>query len=154
MFKMRDFGFINDTHGFSKTKPYNVWKNMIRRCYNKSDSAFKIYGGAGVTVCDEWRLFSNYMKWYDENYIEGYEVDKDLGGLNEYSPTGCRFISKSENNGMIKDKAYYESSDTYRHHFKTICNKHGWRFEDFIEVKVGRTKSRHSVYNYFEIKGM
>lgn len=41
------------THKKTKTRLYNVWTHMIQRCYNHSHTAYKRYGGRGITVCDE-----------------------------------------------------------------------------------------------------
>ena len=43
------------THGKSNTVIYNVWRNIIGRCYNKNLKCYKYYGAKGVDVCDSWR---------------------------------------------------------------------------------------------------
>ena len=53
------------------------------------------------SVCEEWKHFSNFKKWFDENYIEGFDIDKDIliKGNKVYSPEACSFVPriKSEN---------------------------------------------------------
>lgn len=53
----------------------------------------------GCTVCDEWLYFSNFKKWFDENYIEGFQLDKDIiiRGNKVYSPQTCCFVPKEIN---------------------------------------------------------
>lgn len=34
------------------SKLYSIWKAMKSRCYNEKDTAYKNYGGKGVTICD------------------------------------------------------------------------------------------------------
>lgn len=103
--KIYGVGF-NDYEGCVRTngetlKSYNVWRNMISRCYNTKNSRYIWYGLKGVKVCDEWLLFSNFKKWFDENYIDGYCLDKDIKqkgvDCKVYSPETCLFIPKSEN---------------------------------------------------------
>lgn len=78
-------------------KSYHAWRGMLSRCYEKSDKENTYYGK--VIVCEEWKCFEEYEKWYDENSIEGYEVDKDLTvlGCNYYSPKTCSFIPNKIN---------------------------------------------------------
>lgn len=114
MFKKVDYGFVTDIKKVRNLKSYKCWNDMIRRCYNKNEKSYKTYGARGVTICDEWKLFSNFKRWYDENYVEGYVVDKDIAGLNEYSPDGCVFISKSENSREAMSRRVYATGQ-YHH---------------------------------------
>lgn len=44
------------THGESRRSPeYRTWANMISRCHNPNQEAYKDYGAKGITVCEEWR---------------------------------------------------------------------------------------------------
>lgn len=94
------FGFgINDYVGNvvydnGKTHPfYSAWHSMIRRCYSEYH---KKYGPTykDCSVCEEWRYLSNFKKWFDENYIEGSHLDKDIlvQGNKVYSPDTCCFV--------------------------------------------------------------
>jgi hypothetical protein len=77
---------------------YRAWKNMLKRCYSsKSLQASPTY--VDCTVCDEWMKFSNFAKWHEENYIEGYELDKDIKekGSRVYSPETCLFVTRGVN---------------------------------------------------------
>lgn len=163
MFKKADYGFITDIKKVRNLKSYRCWNDMIRRCYNQNGKSYKTYGARGVTVCEEWKLFSNFKKWYDENYIEGYVIDKDMSGLNEYSPAGCVFISKSKNSREAmsrriyakgkchhnsKNIDYYKTKPTFRATFKDICKAQGWNFEDFEESDSGVRSGRIKKYFY------
>ena len=84
------------THGNSKSALYAVWCSMKSRCLNPKDGDFVLYGGRGITVCDEWAdEFENFNEWA---VIAGYErglsldrVDNNLG----YSPSNCRWASNT-----------------------------------------------------------
>lgn len=74
-------------------KAYNTWLHMLQRCYStKLQQTKPTY--IGCSVCPEWLSFSNFKKWYDENYIEGFHLDKDIlvVGNKIYSPKFCRFV--------------------------------------------------------------
>ena len=47
-------GELTDSAG-KRTKEYGCWTGMKGRCYNPNNSRYKSYGGAGVTVCKDWR---------------------------------------------------------------------------------------------------
>ena len=73
---------VNDYDGHVRIngkiiKSYDVWHSMIERCYSKK-SHKKRPTYIGCKVHKEWLYFSNFKKWFDENYIEGYELDKDI----------------------------------------------------------------------------
>lgn len=97
---------INDYDGFisirqKQLKSYTTWKQILKRCYcEKLREKYKSY--SGCIICNEWKSFSAFKKWFDENYIEGYEIDKDiLGDGKLYSPNTCCFVPKSLNNTLI-----------------------------------------------------
>ena len=53
-------------------KFYKVWQSMLSRCYDfKYHSRYPAY--IGCSVCKEWHSLTAFKKWFDENYIEGYE---------------------------------------------------------------------------------
>ena len=97
---------INDVPNAGKTKAYHAWRHMLCRCYStspKDRKAYKTYDGC--VVCDEWHHFSNFQEWFDKNYKDGYELDKDIlsGKHNKiYSPQTCTFVPKSINTLLTK----------------------------------------------------
>lgn len=89
----------------TKGKSYTVWRSMIQRCYSNScNSKFPTY--IDCTVCDEWLTFSNFKKWFDKNYKNGYDLDKDIliKGNKVYSPQTCVFIPHRINTLLINCK--------------------------------------------------
>lgn len=75
---------------------YKARKNMFERAYkmDKTRPGYK-----DVSVCDEWFVFTNFDKWFNDNYIEGFVLDKDLvkQGNKVYCPEFCRFIPQKIN---------------------------------------------------------
>lgn len=79
---------------------YNTWIGMLERCFSKKHQE-KHPTYKGCTVCDEWKLLSNFKKWYDkQHYLEGWHLDKDILVPNNkiYSPETCRFVPSKINN--------------------------------------------------------
>lgn len=112
-------------------RAYKAWSHMIDRCYSESNTSYKYYGAIGVLVDSEWHNFQNYAKWYIENEIEGYVVDKDLlsVGIPVYSKETCIFIPMSINSFLINRKSSSNktgivgASITSRGTYAVYCNK-------------------------------
>lgn len=88
-------------------KIYEAWKAMIRRCYSeKYQQKQPTY--KDCEVCEEWKYYPDFKKWYEENYYEvGDEtmcLDKDIlnKGNKVYSPDNCVFVPKSINSLFVK----------------------------------------------------
>ena len=46
---------LKTKHGKRKFKEYDIWRQMIQRCYNENNKCYKDYGARGITVCDRWK---------------------------------------------------------------------------------------------------
>ena len=75
-----------------RCKAYQDWQRMIERCYSSRYlHANTTY--IGVTVCDEWRSFSAFRNWWLDNYVDGWQLDKDiLSDMRTYSPETCLYV--------------------------------------------------------------
>lgn len=76
---------------------FNVWRNMINRCYNVNSDRYYTYGERGIKVCDEWRNdFKKFAKWaVDNGWRVGLSIErKDRDGM--YCPENCTFITMAE----------------------------------------------------------
>lgn len=52
------------THGCSRqgqVRLYNIWQKMKDRCFNTKSHDYPRYGGRGITVCDRWLIFENFL---------------------------------------------------------------------------------------------
>lgn len=84
--------------GTTKTKVYQVWRDMIRRGYSeKYKDNHNTY--RHCTVSEDWHDFQVFGDWFLLHYKEGFCLDKDIlvkGNL-QYSETVCRFIPHNLN---------------------------------------------------------
>jgi hypothetical protein len=126
-------------HGMSDTSIHNTWMQMIERCENPNNHAYKNYGGRGIYVCIEWHEFENFYNWAISNgYKEGLTIDRiDVDG--NYKPNNCRWVDyqtqqrNRRNNRLITYKG------------KTHCLA---EWEDITGIKAGVIAARLDKLNW------
>ena len=148
----------HNTHHLSNTRLYVIWNHMKRRCYEKSNPAYKYYGARGVTVCNEWLDFESFYNWAISN---GYRDDLTIDRINndgDYKPDNCRWVNmktQSNNrrschmityNGETKNLTQWcnELNLNYKLVHDRIVSK-GWSFERAITTPVD-VKKRNNKY--------
>jgi hypothetical protein len=67
---------------------------MIKRCENRNAAGYQNYGGRGITVCEQWHKFLNFL-------IDMGECPPDLTldrieNDGNYEPGNCRWATRSE----------------------------------------------------------
>lgn len=86
---------VQPKHGGKQLRcpAYDRWASMITRCYSevchKKQPAY-----IDAEVCDEWKYFSNFRRWWVNNYTDGWQLDKDIlsVGCKVYSPETCIYV--------------------------------------------------------------
>ena len=84
------------SHGLTSSEHYGRWRNMMDRCYNRQNAAYKNYGGRGVKVCDAWHDVSTFVSELPDGYFEGAEMDR-INNDGDYEPGNIRWADKSLN---------------------------------------------------------
>jgi len=78
---------VTMTHGMTKTPLYMVWAGMRARCYNKNNISYKLYGPRGITVCERWNNFENFLSDMGPRPQGATLERKDNNG--NYEPSNC-----------------------------------------------------------------
>ena len=130
-------------------KVYTAWYLILERCYGVRDknNTYK-----DVVVCEEWHNFQNFVVWYCNNYISGFQIDKDIlcPECREYSPKFCRFVPSAINVLFIKLKTTHPGIRKKGNRFEvTICKKYEGTFSTIEEAsrvyKEGKEKYARSL---------
>ena len=83
-------------HGHSQigkiSREYVTWVNMKARCLQKTNPDYYLYGGRGITVCERWLVFDNFLQ--------------DLG----LKPEELMLERRDNNKGYSLDNCYWATS--------------------------------------------
>ena len=81
----------------------NLWYGILDRCYSERELK-KHPAYIGCSVSEEWWLLSNFKKWYNEHYVRGWQIDKDLlvKGNKVYGPDTCCFVPNEINATIVQ----------------------------------------------------
>jgi len=90
-------GRANRKHGncAERTPTYISWVQMIARCTNPKLVEYPRYGGAGVTVCERWRGFTNFLADMGDR-PKGKTLDRWPNPAGNYELENCRWATPLE----------------------------------------------------------
>lgn len=73
---------------------YSSWQHMKDRCLNPKNKYYKNYGERGITVCDRWMTFENFL---DDMGDRTKELSLDRIDNNKgYSKENCKWSTRKE----------------------------------------------------------
>ena len=107
----REREIIHGHKPFGKpSKTYNSWRGIIDRCLNKNSTTYYKYGAKGITVCDRWKTFSNFLEDMGER-PEGKSIDR-IDNFKGYELKNCRWATNLEQAHNKRPKVKMTYDDT------------------------------------------
>lgn len=91
---------------------YSAWKNMVARCTQPSYPSFEQYRGRGITICERWRTFQNFLDDMGERPSAAHSIDR-IDNDGNYEPGNVRWATKQEqaNNRATNVLVHYRGRD-------------------------------------------
>lgn len=79
----------------------------MARCFDSRDAHYSDYGGRGITVCEPWKDFRNFLADMGVKPEPHYTIERDdFNG--HYEPGNCRWIPKKDQNHNTRQSHFLE----------------------------------------------
>jgi hypothetical protein len=100
-----------DSRRSGKARLYGIWRAIITRCTNGNYREYHLYGGRGISICDEWlEDYEAFRDWaLAHGYADSLQIDRFPNKNGDYSPTNCRWVTSLKNNRNKRDNRLVEA---------------------------------------------
>jgi hypothetical protein len=144
-------GCLRVRHGHHRrgqvTKTYRTWSNMLSRCRNPNATCYADYGGRGITVCERWLTFANFLA--DMGECPPSMTIERRNNNGNYEPSNCYWATPIDQANNKRNTRYV----TYRGEQMSIArlaslaglpysvvqqriSKYGWSAEDAANTPI------------------
>jgi hypothetical protein len=81
---------------------YSSWKEMRKRCLAPTSIKFKYYGALGITICERWNAFKNFLADMGERPA-GTTLGR-IGDVGNYEPGNVKWMTPTEQGAERRKK--------------------------------------------------
>lgn len=130
-----------------ETAEYRAWSALRNRCTNINNKNYNNYGGRGITVCERWNKFENFLSDMGEKPSKSHSIDRI--NVNEgYNPENCRWATAMEQARNRRNKKSNKTGQPgvcWENHTKkwlaTISKKLIGRYENIEDAIAARKEA-------------
>jgi len=127
-----------DARGGAVSTEHVIWQQMRERCRNVDGRHYADYGGRGITVCERWDDFNNFLEDMGRRPSEAHTLDRFPDNDGNYEPSNCRWatwVDQARNrrsnrivNFRGRDMCLAEAADLAGLHYACVHGrlKRGW----------------------------
>jgi hypothetical protein len=145
----------NIVHGMVDTPEYQSWLNMKARCDNPEAKGYHNYGGRGITYCEEWKEFKNFIEDMGPKPHPELTIER-LDNNGPYSKNNCIWESRKTqaNNRRDNIRITYEGETRTLTEWAREFNiskgalrtriKNGWDIEEAFTKPVKKYKGENN----------
>ena len=80
-----------------------AWSGMMSRCFNCGAPGFKYYGALGVSVCERWKTFANFLADLGRKPSKQHSLGR-FGDVGNYEPGNCAWQTRKEQEAEKRKK--------------------------------------------------
>jgi hypothetical protein len=80
--------------GKNESAEHRTWKAMLSRCFNPNHKAYHRYNGRGITVCERWMKYENFLS--DMGRKPNMHTLERKNNNGNYEPNNCKWATYKE----------------------------------------------------------
>ena len=74
---------------------WDIWYQMMQRCYSTSHPKYHNYGARGITVCERWTHYAHFRE--DMGFRPPHRSLDRIDNDGNYEPSNCTWTSNRSN---------------------------------------------------------
>lgn len=123
---------------------YATWDSMKQRCTNPKAKAYANYGARGITVCERWMSFENFLEDMGSRPGKGFDLDR-INNEEGYYKENCRWTERKTNirnrrntilvciDGVTKSATEWAELAGLERHRVALRYQVGWRGQRLLK---------------------
>lgn len=102
-------------HGLTRSPEHRSWLSMMTRCVwsNPDRDDWHLYKGRGISVCDRWLEFKNFLSDMGHKPTPQHSLDR-IDSDGNYEPSNCRWATSKDQarNWKHRNRKYTVNGET------------------------------------------